>query len=200
MEQTQHNASCTALRALRGDEMVEPDEVAQMLRLKALGWGTRRIAVELGVNRGTVKRYIKAGGWTPYVQPKRRCLLDGHEVWLKERFKRHAGNADVVRQELTTELGVTVSLRTLQRALQPFRQELRAEARATVRFETLPGRQMQIDFGERMIENSGSICLSQSWDFHVAYMCVRFGVSGSRAGLTVWKAPFMRSVARRRKC
>ncbi len=39
MEQTQHNASCTALRALRGDEMVEPDEVAQMLRLKALGWG-----------------------------------------------------------------------------------------------------------------------------------------------------------------
>ena len=114
MEQTQHNASCTALRALRGDEMVEPDEVAQMLRLKALGWGTRRIAVELGVNRGTVKRYIKAGGWTPYVQPKRRCLLDGHEVWLKERFKRHAGNADVVRQELTTELGVTVSLRTLQ--------------------------------------------------------------------------------------
>ncbi len=155
MEQTQHNASCTTLRALRGDEMVEPDEVAQMLRLKALGWGTRRIAVELGVNRGTVKRYIKAGGWTPYVQPKRRCLLDGHEVWLKERFKRHAGNADVVRQELTTELGVTVSLRTLQRALQPFRQELRAEARATVRFETLPGRQMQIDFGERMIEIGG---------------------------------------------
>ena len=148
MEQTQHNASCTALRALRGDEMVEPDEVAQMLRLKALGWGTRRIAVELGVNRGTVKRYIKSGGWTPYVQPKRRCLLDGHEVWLKERFKRHAGNADVVRQELTTELGVTVSLRTLQRALQPFRQELRAEARATVRFETLPGRQMQIDFAK----------------------------------------------------
>ena len=29
---------------LRGDEMRTPDEVAAMLRLKALGWGIKRIA------------------------------------------------------------------------------------------------------------------------------------------------------------
>lgn len=34
-----------------------------MLRLKELGWGTKRIARELGVSRGTVKRYLDAGSW-----------------------------------------------------------------------------------------------------------------------------------------
>jgi Integrase core domain len=38
----------------------------------------------------------------------------------------------------------------------PYRQELAAEARATVRFETPPGKQMQIDFGERLVEIGGS--------------------------------------------
>lgn len=155
MEQNRVGAFSMSLRAARGDEMVEPDDVAAMLRLKELGWGTRRIAAELGVNRGTVKRYLKAGGWAPYAQPMRTSALDCHAAWLKERFKRHAGNADVVRQELISELGITVSLRTIQRALQPYRQELRAEAKATVRFETPPGQQMQIDFGERLIEVGG---------------------------------------------
>ena len=43
--------------------MRAPDEVAAMLRLRALGWGTRRIAAELGCNRETVRRYLAAGGW-----------------------------------------------------------------------------------------------------------------------------------------
>ena len=34
--------------------MRAPDEVAAMVRLKALGWGVRRIAVELGCSHMTV--------------------------------------------------------------------------------------------------------------------------------------------------
>jgi len=75
---------------------------------------------------------------------------------LRERFIRHRGNADVVRQDLIAETGITVSLRTLQRAVQPYRQALKAEALATVRFETPPGRQLQIDFGERLVEIAGA--------------------------------------------
>jgi transposase len=102
-----------------------------------------------------VKRYLDAGGWQPFKRPERRKRLDGLEDWLRERFGRHRGNADVVRQELACEKGVVASLRTVQRALAPYRQELHAEARATVRFETAPGRQLQIDFGERLVEISG---------------------------------------------
>lgn len=64
-------------------------------------------------------------------------------------------NADVVRQDLAREHGITVSLRTVEWAVAPLRQALRAEARATVRFETAPGEQRQIDFGERTVVIAG---------------------------------------------
>ena len=51
------------LNELRGQEMRTPDEVAAMLRLRALGWGERRIATALGCNRQTVRRYLAAEGW-----------------------------------------------------------------------------------------------------------------------------------------
>jgi transposase len=141
---------------LRGDEMRTPDEVAAMLRLKALGWGTKRIAAELGCSRNTVKRYLEAQGWVAYRRPQRGRALAGLEDWLAERFWRHRGNADVVRQDLERELGLVVSLRTVERAVAPLRRELRAQARATVRFETPPGRQLQIDFGELRVPIGGA--------------------------------------------
>ncbi len=140
---------------VRGDEMRTPEEVAAMLRLRSLGWGTKRIAAELGCSRNTVKRYIEAQGWVAYRRPRRDRALAGLEDWVAERFWRHRGNADVVRQDLERELGVVVSLRTVERAVAPLRQELRAQARATVRFETPPGRQLQIDFGELKVAIGG---------------------------------------------
>jgi transposase len=135
--------------------MLEPDEVGAMLRLHGLGWGTKRIAAELGCSRTTVRRYVAAGGWPGYRRPRRRRRLDGVSAWLSEAFRRHKGNAEVVRQELEERHGITVSLRTVERAVAPLRRALRAEARATVRFETPPGRQLQIDFGEVRIDIAG---------------------------------------------
>jgi transposase len=74
---------------------------------------------------------------------------------VAERFRRHAGNADVVRQELLAEKGIALSLRTIEREVSPLRRDLAAEARATIRFETPPGHQLQIDFGERRIVLGG---------------------------------------------
>nr|WP_020041008.1 IS21 family transposase [Salipiger mucosus] len=136
--------------------MRTPEEVSAMLALKARGWGSKRIATELGCSRNTVKRWLAAGGWRAPSPVVRAKVLDGLEDWVAERFRQHAGNADVVRQELAAEKGITVSLRTVERAVAPLRQELRAEARATVRFETRPGQQLQIDFGERRVEIGGA--------------------------------------------
>jgi transposase len=140
---------------LRGQAMKTPDDVAAMMRLKSLGWGAKRIARELGCSHHTVKVYLAAGGVRRFKSPQRPKLLDGQEDWLRERFIRHRGNADVVRQDLVSEKGLTVSQRTLQRALQPYRQALKAEALASVRFETAPGQQLQIDFGERLVAIAG---------------------------------------------
>lgn len=135
----------------RREVMQAPDEVAAMLRLKALGWGIRRIARELGCSHMTVRRYLSEGGWVPYRGRGRPRALAGLEDWVAERFRQHGGNADVVRQELKREKGITLTLRTVERAVAPLRRELAAEARATVRFETPPGKQLQIDFGERRV-------------------------------------------------
>lgn len=140
---------------LRRDEMKTPDEVTAMMRLRRLGWGSKRIAAELGCSRNTVRHWLAEDGWRPCASPSRSKQLDGLAEWLGERFRRHAGNADVVRQELADERGVVVSLRTVERAVAPWRRELLAAARATVRFETLPGEQLQIDFGERRAEIGG---------------------------------------------
>ena len=136
--------------------MKAPDEVSAMLRLKALGWGSKRIAAELGCARNTVRRWLSEGDWHACASASRSKKLDGLSDWIGERFRRHAGNADVVRQELASEKGLVVSLRTVERATAPLRRELVAAARATVRFETHPGEQLQIDFGERRVEIAGA--------------------------------------------
>lgn len=132
---------------LRRDSMQAPEDVAVMQRLRALGWGFKRIARELRVSKNTVRRHLRAGRWTPYRQPVRDRRLAGLEGWLKERFYQHRGKAEVVRQELERVHGVAVSRRTVERAVAGWRQDLRAEALATVRFETPPGQQLQVDFG-----------------------------------------------------
>jgi transposase len=135
--------------------MLEPEVVTTMLRLRQLGWGTRRLAREFGCSRNTVKGYVTAGGWRGFQTPQRSKKLAGREDWLRASFLRHRGNAEVVRQELAQAKGITVSLRTVERAVAPYRQQLRAEARACVRFETPPGQQLQIDFGETRVMIAG---------------------------------------------
>lgn len=135
--------------------MQEPETIQQMLALHELGWGTKRIAKALEVARNTVKRYLAAGGYVPYQSPDRPVKLAGLEAWLKEQFLQHRGNCDVVRQELARVHSRHVSLRTIERACRPYRAELAARARASLRFETPPGKQMQIDFGLATVEIGG---------------------------------------------
>jgi hypothetical protein len=55
--------------------MVDPEIVRQIRALHALSWPIRRIARELGVGRGAVRRYLR-GGEAAEVQarPSRRAL------------------------------------------------------------------------------------------------------------------------------
>jgi transposase len=140
---------------MRGEPMQSPEDVAAMLRLHECGWGAKRIARELKISKNTVKRYLREGGWRAISAPRRAKALDGLEEWLKARFLRHRGNAAVVQQELKAERAIEVSLRTVERACRPYRQQLSAEARATVRFETPPGKQLQIDFGTKQVLIAG---------------------------------------------
>jgi transposase len=132
--------------------MLAPQEVQRMLALHAQGWGAKRISKELGCSRNTVREYLRSGGWKPMDVSARTGVLAPHMEWLEQRLRQHKGNADVVRQELQRELGITVSLRTVQRAVASMRVTLRAQAVAHVRFETAPGLQLQVDFGSTHVQ------------------------------------------------
>jgi transposase len=136
--------------------MVEAEVVRQIHALAELGWGSKRIGRELGIARGTVKRY-RVGGADAEVQqrPQRRGLDDVQRARARELFDTTAeGNAVVVTQLLAEE-GIDVDIRVVQRVLQPHRQTKRAAEAATVRFETEPGHQVQIDFGEKRVLIAG---------------------------------------------
>ena len=140
-----------------GDLMESPEVVDRILKLTEQGWGRRRIAKELGIAPKTVLRYRRQGGWSPFKRPIKKTRLHELLEWLEEALKRHKGNAEVVRQELIEQHGIALSLRTIERAVRPFRQRLIAEASATVRFETPPGKQLQIDFGCVKLKIAGSL-------------------------------------------
>jgi transposase len=128
--------------------------------LQQQGWGTRRIADELGISRRTVRRYQRLGGYRPYVRRKTPRAVHAELSWLKERFLAVRGNARVLLRE-AQERGVQIEYSTLARVVKPWREELaaRARARATVRFETPPDHQMQADFGELRVVIAGAATL-----------------------------------------
>jgi len=141
---------------LQEERVKLPEVVAKILELREKGWGQRRIALALGINRKTVQRYIRQNGWLPYHKPVRHKKLEGLKDWLEERFEKHKGNAAVIQQELLKEHNIHAASRTIQYAVKCFRQKLFAETHATVRFETPPGRQLQIDFGSLVISIGGA--------------------------------------------
>lgn len=137
--------------------MVEPQVVRQMRILSERGWGAKAIAREVGVARNTVRRYLRNPLAEVQRRPSRQALDEDERAQARELFVGPAaGNAVVVR-DLLAEGGIEAHVRTVQRAVADERREQRAAAVATIRFETAPGAQMQIDFGEKWVPIAGQM-------------------------------------------
>ena len=104
--------------------------------------------------RNTNRAWARRDPDTPRPWTGRPLAWVGHEDWLKARFLAGVRNAEVLRQELA-DRNLVVSIRTVDRFMSPLRTEALNEERAALRFETEPGQQMQIDFGEMWIEVAG---------------------------------------------
>jgi transposase len=136
--------------------MVEAEAVREMRELAGRGWGAKRIARELGLARNTVRRYLRGGaGAEVQERPAARRLDEMARAEAVALFDGAAEGNAVVVADLLAARGVEASVRTVQRAVAERRREQRAADLATVRFETAPGRQMQIDFGERKVWIAG---------------------------------------------
>jgi transposase len=136
--------------------VIDGDIVTAIRDLASRGVGSKAIAKQLGVARNTVRRYRRETV-TAGVQgrPAARKLSDADRETARELYVgMAAGNAVVVRR-LLAERGVAVSERTLQRAVADLRHAARVATLATVRVETPPGEQLQIDFGQKRVLIAG---------------------------------------------
>jgi transposase len=89
--------------------------------------------------------------------PSRRALDDETRSDACKLFTGPAGGNAVVVQRMLEDRGATASVRTVQRAVAEQRRKARVAQVATVRFETEPGAQMQIDFGEKWVAIAGTL-------------------------------------------
>ena len=138
--------------------VIEPEIVRKVRELEAKGWGSKAISRELGIARNTVRRYLRLGPEAEeQVRPEARCLDDAARAEAVKLFDGAAERNAVVVRDLLAAQGHEASARTVQRAVAERRREVRAADVASVRFETDPGQQMQIDFGEKKLSVGGVV-------------------------------------------
>lgn len=137
--------------------VIEGELVTAIRTLAGRGVGKKAIAREVGVAVNTVRRYLRqpitAG---VQVRPSARRLTDERRQEARTLYEGPAGGNAVVVQRLLGERGLTISVRTIERAVADIRHERRVAQLATVRVETPPGDQLQIDFGQKRVRIAGA--------------------------------------------
>jgi len=120
------------VRRLHGEERLNVSEIA------------RRLAVD----RKTVNKALR-GEWKPYERAGRSdTLLAEHEVFVRDRAPEVSYSARIVYQELVGKRGFKGSYQTVKRFVRPLRTAATVERVCVTRFETEPGQQSQIDWGQ----------------------------------------------------
>jgi len=130
--------------------MISREELMTITILHQQGLSQRAIAKQLGVSRNTVKRYLSEPEDDPIYSPRPKTIskLDDFKPYLKAR----------IAQANPINLSAVVLLREIQERgyegkitiLRMYLYQLRGThtPQEVVRFETPPGKQMQVDWGK----------------------------------------------------
>ena len=148
--------TCSTLPAptpRREEPMIRAALWEEIHRLYAMErWSKTLIAQTLDLDRKTVRTCLGQAAWTPYQRPPQAAtLLTAHRAFLEIRAPAVDYSAQVLFQELTAQHGYTGSYDTVKRFVRPLRAAQDLAARASVRFETPPGLQSQIDWGQATV-------------------------------------------------
>lgn len=126
--------------------MLRGKDVNDIIELTRQGLSQRDISTITGFDPKTIRKYLN-DPQTPKAAPRkeRRSLLDAHKPYITERLSQGVWNATVLMRELKGR-GYEGSYTILRQYLQPLRREARSVA--VRRFETPPGHQAQLDWGD----------------------------------------------------
>lgn len=125
--------------------MLGGGKVKAIFDLRSQGQSIRGIAQTLALSRNTVRKYLRS----PEIprskpRPKRPSKIDTYRDYIQGRLADGVDNCVVLLRELK-ERGYTGGYSILKEYVKPFRKP--KQPKATVRFETAPGEQAQVDSG-----------------------------------------------------
>jgi len=126
------------------EQLIEEGMAEAIRRMRSCGMGKKTIARELGLDIKTVRKWL-VNEWRPQRRRPRGREVDAYEETIRKRFPEVGYNAVVMYRELQ-DAGYEGSYESVKRYVRELRSAAQPEA-ATVRFETAPGAQAQVDWG-----------------------------------------------------
>lgn len=126
------------------------EDFLMIRELKQKGWTISAIARETGFDRKTIRKHLKTNE-VPQSKKRqpRKSKLDSYKPYLLERIKEGTTNCVVLLEEIQAQ-GYEGKSTILREFVQPYREAPKRQA--TVRYETVPGRQAQVDWAEEIGE------------------------------------------------
>lgn len=129
--------------------MITSEDFFMIRDLKCRGLTNTQIAKEMGVDRKTVSNWLKVQALPTYKKrPEKPSKLDPYKQYILERMNEGCVNAMVLFDEIS-EKGYQGKLTILREFMKPYREKVLSKA--SIRFETPPGKQAQVDWGEFVV-------------------------------------------------
>lgn len=133
--------------------MLRSRTVNALRDLAAKGYSIRRIARETGLARNTVRKYLR-GSPEAVARKKRHSKLDPFKAQILHWIEvDHLFNCQTMLGRLR-QMGYQGGGSILREFVQPYRPAKQGRV-PVLRYETGPGEQMQIDWGEFIYEEDG---------------------------------------------
>ena len=134
--------------------MIRKEDFAVIQALHQCGVYQKDIAAELKVHPKTVSRALQRQGAPEREREKLGSKLDAYKGRVDQLLSEGVWNAVVILREIRAE-GYAGGYSILLEYIQPKR--VLRPSQATVRFETEPGKQLQSDWGEVVVEIAGQM-------------------------------------------
>jgi transposase len=125
--------------------MVSEDQFMNVKLLKQQGLSLRKISQLTGHSRNTIRRVLRGGQSQSFQTPTRSSKLDVFKDYLRERFEQYGLSAVRLIEEIRAQ-GYSGSIDVVRRFLAGLKADQQRSRKLTVRYETAPGEQAQVDW------------------------------------------------------
>src|SRR6266446_971137 len=146
MQESKSSPSLTAAPTGAAEgEVINQNVYGAVRTLAEQGAPKKAIARQLGLDVKTVRKWLRRT-WAPERRRSRGRLLDRWREFLQARAPEVGFNGVVLTREMAA-LGYRGGYWAVLKYIAPWRKDWRGEGLPTVRFETGPGEQAQVDWG-----------------------------------------------------